>query len=175
MLTGNLLPDERVAYRARMNPSWRLQPWNNPGQTVFDVTIDASATTLVVGACGLLLRFPYEFKTYGEFADPGGHNAHILSLEGWCGHESDGQALSLRIPSQIVVPNGHALMVPVTREQLASLDAKRGTEGQRLHVLLSGTARIPRPAERDAAAVNQHGVLTEAGIPGRSRNDRNTR
>lgn len=149
-----------------MNPAWRLEPWNNRDFTAFDVLIDGEDITLVKGTGGMALRFPYETKTYGSFVDPGNQNAYLISIEGWLGHESDDQQLTIRIPNQIVMPNGHGLLVPITAMQLEELDAKRGSEPQRLKILLAGTARIPVAGERDASAANQYGVLTRAEYDG---------
>lgn len=142
-----------------MEATWRLEPWNNPNQVAFEVAIDGDATMLVAGAGGLALSIPYKPKVLGAYADPGGLNAHLITLEGWLGHQSDGNCLTLRIPSQIVMPNGYNLMVPVAPLQLAKLDAQRGAETLHLGMVISGTARIPIPGKKTLGAANQQGVL----------------
>jgi hypothetical protein len=149
-----------------MKSTWRIAPWNDLGHVAFDVGIDGDAAKLITGAGGLRLTFSYEIKTHGESTDPGGINAHIISLEGWIGHERDGNCLTLRIPSQTLMPDGSGLAVPVTREQLASFDAQRGLDSLRFNVLLSGTARIPVSNRSDPSARNQHGMLMRPEVAG---------
>jgi len=149
-----------------MNTTCRVTPWNTFGNTAFGVDIDGDATTIGAGAGGLLLHFPYQTRAYGEFADPQGLNAHLISLEGWLGYGSDGNSLPIRLPSQIVFPNNYGLSVPITSEQLADLDAVRGTDPLYLSILLAGTARVPVSRAREEAATNEYGVLTSAEFPG---------
>ena len=166
-LAGVQHPGELCGILAgHMNATWRLAPWNDQGHTAFDVIVDGERAALVVSSCGLVFQFPYEIKTYGQFADPGGVNAHIIALEGWIGHEKDSNCLTLRIPSQALMPDGRGIAVPVTREQLAGLDAQRGAGSLRLSVLFLGTARVPISAQRDPTARNQHKVLTRPEVGG---------
>ena len=149
-----------------MKATWRISPWNDTGSVAFEVAIDGDAGKLVLGAGGLALCFPYETKTLGGYADPGGLNAHLITLEGWLGHQSDGNCLTLRIPSQVVMPNAYNLLIPITSAQLASLEARRGTEPSHLNILLSGTARISILGNRNGAATNEHGVLVRPEFAG---------
>ena len=149
-----------------MQQTWRLTAWSDSGHTAFSVEIDGDAVQLVAAAAGPVLRLPYKTQVFGPYADPQHLSARLITLEGWMGHDNDGHALGIRIPSQTVMPNAYYLDVPVTREQLASLDAARGTNDLFLKILLSGIARVPLAADRDPQAANEHGVLLRAEFPG---------
>jgi hypothetical protein len=149
-----------------MEATWRLAPWNDWGGSGFELSIEGDAAVLEAGTTGLALRFPYKYKTIGDHADPGELNARLLTLEGWIGHQTDGICLTLRIPSQVVMPNGHQLTAPVSQGELAALDAKRGTDALNLNILLLGTGRIPVPGTPDPGARNKHGILVRPELSG---------
>lgn len=149
-----------------MEATWRLEPWNDWRGSGFELSIDGDAATLEVGTTGLALRFPYKAKVIGAYEDPGELNARLLTLEGWIGHQTDGICLTLRIPSQVVMPNGYQLTVPVSQYEVAALDAKRGTDALHLSVLILGTARIPISDSADTGTKNKHGVLIRPEFSG---------
>lgn len=124
---------------------WRLNVWSPTGAQLTHlncvVAIDPATLRGTSSSFGPCLEMPYEVRWYPN--DLSSKGAQMLSLEGWIAGASDGADVhGIRIPSQISLPY-RSLAVPLTLQQIETIEDLRRGNALVVNIGLSGLAVIP--------------------------------
>lgn len=117
-----------------MQATWRLQPWSDTMNNVFEVTIDPERIFGGRNAFGPYLGIELDVKTFKNPTDD------LFLVSGAISDKEGDLFSSLLIPSQLIYPNRNHVVVPLTDQHIEALENIRKGGPLHLYVNLLGAA-----------------------------------